>query len=149
MNGVNKAILVGTLGRDPETRYMPSGDAVTTFSMATSESWKDKSTGEKKETTEWHNCVAFRRLGEIAGEYLKKGSKVYVEGKLKTESFEKDGAKQYRTKIVVDQLQMLSRKGGDGDQSSSPDYDERAARVPPGKASAQNDIGFDDDLIPF
>lgn len=146
MNGVNKAILVGTLGRDPETRYMPSGDAVTTFSVATSESWKDKSTGEKKETTEWHNCVAFRRLGEIAGEYLKKGSKVYVEGKLKTESFEKDGAKQYRTKIVVEQLQMLdSRKGGESDSSTS-DYDERAARVPPRQAAQEDML---DDEIPF
>lgn len=146
MSGVNKVILVGTLGRDPETRYMPSGDAVTTFSIATSESWKDKNTGEKKEVTEWHNCVAFRRLGEIAGEYLKKGSKVYVEGKLKTESFEKDGVKRYATKIVVEQLQMLSRKSGDDGAS---DYDERAARTPPRQQVPEQSVMDFDDNIPF
>ena len=88
MTGINKVILVGRLGKDPETKYMPSGDAVTSFSIATSENWKDKQTGEKREKTEWHNIVAFRRLGEICGEYLRKGSQVYIEGKLQTRKWQ-------------------------------------------------------------
>jgi single-strand DNA-binding protein len=154
MSGVNKVIILGNLGRDPETRYMPSGDAVTTFSVATSESWKDKNTGEKRESTEWHNCVAFRRLGEIAGTYLKKGSKIYLEGKLKTETYEKDGAKRYSTKIIVDQLQMLGSRDGSADSSASDDgavahYDERAARTPAPSRDQTSEPPMMDDEIPF
>lgn len=108
MRGVNKVILIGNLGRDPETRYSQAGNAVTTFSVATSETWtKD---GQKQERTEWHNCVAFSRLAEIAGEYLRKGSKVYIEGKLQTDTYEKDGEKRYSTKVNVRELQMLTSK---------------------------------------
>ncbi len=106
MRGVNKVVLIGQLGRDPETKYLPSGDPVTTFSVATSESWKDKS-GQKQEKTEWHNIVCFKRLAEIASEYLRKGSKVFVEGSLRTQQWEKDGQKHYRTEIVARELQML------------------------------------------
>jgi single-strand DNA-binding protein len=111
MRGVNKVLILGNLGRDPETRFLPSGDAVTTFSIATSESWKDKS-GNQQEKTEWHNCVAFKRVGEIAAQYLKKGSKVYVEGQLRTQSWDKDGQKHYKTEIVVRELQLLGDKPG-------------------------------------
>lgn len=115
MAGVNKVILVGNLGRDPEVKYMPSGGAVTNFSVATSEQWKDKQTGERREKTEWHNVVMFNRLGEIAGEYLRKGSKVYIEGRLQTDKYEKNGMDMYSTKIVGDNMQMLdSRSGGQG-----------------------------------
>jgi len=99
--GINKVILVGNLGNDPDTRYLPNGDAVTNISIATSESWKDKQTGQNVDRTEWHRVVFFRRLAEIAGEYLKKGSKVYVEGKLQTRQWEKDGQKHYTTEIVA------------------------------------------------
>lgn len=110
MKGKNLVILVGTLGRDPETKYMPSGNAVTSFSVATSESWKDKS-GEKQESTEWHNITMFGKLAEIAEKYLKKGSKVYLEGKIKTEKYQaKDGTDKYITKIVCHELQMLDSK---------------------------------------
>lgn len=110
MKGVNKVILVGTLGKDPETKYMPSGNAVTSFSVATSESWKDKS-GEKQESTEWHNITMFGKLAEIAEKYLKKGSKVYLEGKIKTEKYQaKDGTEKSITKIVCHELQMLDSK---------------------------------------
>ena len=126
--GVNKVILIGNLGKDPETRYMPNGQAVTSFSIATSEIWKDKTTGEQKESTEWHNCTAFRKLAEIIGEYCKKGSKVYVEGKLKTDKHEKDGVIKYYTKIVVDNLQMLdSRQESKSEPApqSDPDFDDQ------------------------
>ncbi len=113
--GINKVILIGNLGRDPETRYAQGGSAVTNFSVATSDSWKDKSTGEQQERTEWHNVVCFARLAEIAGEYLKKGSKVYIEGSLRTSSWEKDGEKKYRTEVMCRDLQMLDgRSGGQG-----------------------------------
>ncbi|SPD74753.1 Single-stranded DNA-binding protein [uncultured Desulfobacterium sp.] len=109
MAGVNKVILVGKLGRDPEVRYTPSGVTVAQFSIATSDEWKDKDTGEKQERTEWHRIVAWRRLGEICGEYLKKGSQVYVEGKLQTRQWEdRDGVKRYTTEIVAQNMQMLS-----------------------------------------
>ena len=107
MKGVNKVILVGALGRDPETRYTQGGGAVTNFSMATSESWKDKNSGQMQERTEWHNVVTFGRLAEIAGEYLRKGSKVYIEGSLQTSSWEQDGQKKYRTDVKARDLQML------------------------------------------
>lgn len=112
--GVNKVILVGNLGQDPETKYLPDGNAVTNVNLATSNSWKDRESGEQKERTEWHRVVFFRRLGEIAGEYLHKGSKIYVEGSLRTRQWERDGQKHYTTEIVGDQMQMLDSRGGGG-----------------------------------
>jgi single-strand DNA-binding protein len=113
--GINKVILVGNLGADPETRYTPSGTAITSIRIATSESWKDKQTGEQQERTEWHRVDFFGRLAEIAGEYLKKGRQVYVEGKLRTDEYEKDGVKRYSTKIVADEMQMLGGREGGGE----------------------------------
>ena len=110
--GINKVILVGNLGRDPEVRYLPSGGAVTNVTIATSEQWKDKTSGEKKEATEWHRVVFFGKLAEIAGEYLKKGSQVYVEGRLQTREWEKDGVKRYSTEIIANDMQMLGGRGG-------------------------------------
>ena len=110
--GINKVMLIGNLGRDPETRYAQSGSAVTRFSIATSESWKDKVSGAMQERTEWHNVVCFARLAEIAGEYLRKGSKVYIEGSLRTSSWEADGQKKYRTEVNARELQMLDSRGG-------------------------------------
>lgn len=110
MASVNKVILVGNLGKDPETRYMPEGGAITNISLATTESWKDKASGEKKEKTEWHRVSFFGKLAEIAGEYLKKGSQVYVEGRIQTREYEKDGAKRYSTEIIADRMQMLGGK---------------------------------------
>jgi single-strand DNA-binding protein len=118
MASVNKAIIVGNLGRDPETRYMPNGDAVTNIAVATTESWKDKQTGEKKELTEWHRVTFYRKLSEIAGQYLKKGSSVYLEGKLQTRKWtDKDGVERYTTEIVADTMQMLGSKGGQAKDS--------------------------------
>ena len=119
MASVNKVILVGNLGRDPEVRYMPNGEAVANFSIATTENWKDKS-GVKQEKTEWHNIVMYRRLAEIAGEYLKKGRPVYIEGRLQTRKWEKDGVTRYSTEIIGDQMQMLGSKDGG---SSNASYD--------------------------
>ena len=116
--GVNKVILVGNCGKDPETRYMPSGGAVTKISIATSEAWKDKQTGEQKDRTEWHNVVFFGRLGEIAGEYLRKGSQVYVEGSLRTNKWQdKSGNDRYTTEIVAREMKMLSPRGAEEGQS--------------------------------
>ena len=112
MASINKVILVGNLGQDPEVKYMPSGGAVTNLSIATTDSWKDKSTGEKRENTEWHRVVFFNRLAEIAGEYLRKGSQVYIEGNLRTRSWEDNGVKKYTTEIVAREMQMLGSKGG-------------------------------------
>ena len=109
--GINKVILVGNLGRDPETRYMPSGNAVTNVSVATSKSWKDRDSGEQKDRTEWHRVVFFNRLAEIANEYLKKGSKVYVEGELRTREWEREGQKHYTTEVVANEMQMLDNRG--------------------------------------
>lgn len=110
--GVNKVILIGNLGKDPEVRYMPSGAAVTNVTIATSETWKDKQSGEMQERTEWHTVVFFNRLAEIAGEYLRKGAKVYVEGSLRTRKWQaKDGSDRYTTEIVASELQMLDSKG--------------------------------------
>ncbi len=109
--GINKVILVGNLGRDPETRYMPSGGAVTNVSIATSKQWRDRDSGEQKERTEWHRIVFFNRLAEIAGEYLKKGSKIYIEGELRTRDWERDGQKHYTTEIVANEMQMLDGRG--------------------------------------
>lgn len=110
--GINKVILIGNLGKDPETRYLPSGGAVTNITLATSESWKDKTSGQMQERTEWHKVVFFNRLAEIAGEFLQKGSKVYIEGSLRTRSYDKDGQKHYTTEIVANEMQMLDGRGG-------------------------------------
>jgi len=113
--GINKVIIVGNLGQDPETRYMPSGSAVTNFTVATNESWKDKQTGEQKDRTEWHRVAMFNRLAEIAAEYLRKGSQVYIEGKLRTRKWQgKDGNDRYTTEIIADEMQMLGGRGGSG-----------------------------------
>jgi len=121
MNGINKAIIVGHLGKDPETRYTPSGSAVTNFSVATSENWKDKQTGAKQERTEWHNIVIFGKLAEIAGEYLKKGSAVYLEGKIQTDKWQdKDGKDRYTTKINAHTMQMLSGGSQENDDKPPP-----------------------------
>jgi single-strand DNA-binding protein len=125
MASLNKVTLIGNLGRDPETRYTPDGAAITNMSIATTSSWKDKSSGEKKEETEWHRLVFYNRLAEIAGEYLKKGSSIYVEGRLKTRKWQdKEGVEKTTTEIVVDQMQMLGGKsgmGGGGGGASSDD----------------------------
>ena len=143
MAGVNKVIVVGRLGSDPDTRYMPSGSAVTNVSVATSESWKDKETGEKQEKTEWHRVVFFNRLAEIASEYLKKGSQIYVEGRLQTRKWEdKEGNEKWTTEIVANQMQMLGERMSSG--SSSNDR-------PPAQNTNKNDFANDDfdDDIPF
>jgi single-strand DNA-binding protein len=120
MASVNKVILVGHLGKDPESRTIPNGNTVTNFSIATSEKWTDKETGEKKEKTEWHNIVCWGRVGEIAAKYLNKGSLVYVDGKLETQKYEdQDGITKYTTKVNVFQLQMLSSNGGKSDEDES------------------------------
>ena len=116
MASVNKVILVGNLGADPESRYMPNGDAVCNVRLATTESWKDKASGEKKEITEWHRVVFYRRLAEIAGQYLKKGTPVYVEGRIRTRKWtDKDGQERYTTEIEATEMQMLGRREGMGD----------------------------------
>ncbi|MCI0517813.1 MAG: single-stranded DNA-binding protein [Woeseiaceae bacterium] len=145
--GVNKVIIVGNLGNDPETRYMPSGSAVTNLSVATNESWKDKQTGEQKDRTEWHKVAMFGRLAEIAAEYLRKGSQVYIEGKLRTRKWQdKDGQDRYTTEIVADEMQMLGgRSGGSGGAPAMNDSGDRGERSPPPRASGDD---FDDD-IPF
>jgi single-strand DNA-binding protein len=146
--GINKVILIGNLGKDPETRYMPSGGAVTNVTLATSESWKDKNTGEQQERTEWHRVVFFNRLGEIAGEYLKKGSKVYVEGSLRTRKWQgQDGQDRYTTEIVANEMQMLDSRGG----SASFDAPQSQGMSRPQSAPAPSSVpdnDFDDD-IPF
>ena len=146
--GVNKVILVGNLGADPETRYMPSGGAVTNIRIATSESWKDKTSGEQQERTEWHNVVFFGRLAEIAAEYLRKGSQVYVEGSLRTRKWEgKDGVERYTTETVASEMQMLGgRSGGGSAPASAPSQESR--RSSPAPASSVPSDDFDDD-IPF
>jgi single-strand DNA-binding protein len=131
MASVNKVILVGNLGRDPETRFMPNGEAVTNVTIATSDSWTDKASGEKKEATEWHRVTFYRRLAEIAGEYLKKGSQIYVEGKLRTRKWQdKDGQDRYTTEVIADAMQMLGGRSGamqSVDEGSGPSFDSRGA----------------------
>ena len=155
--GINKVILVGNLGRDPETRYMPSGGAVTNVSIATSKGWKDRDSGEQKERTEWHRIVFFNRLAEIAGEYLKRGSKVYIEGELRTRDWEKDGQKHYTTEVVASEMQMLDSRGemgGGGSSSGGSGGNQGGSQGGGGSSSAGDDFGpppsddFDDD-IPF
>ncbi len=149
--GVNKVIIVGNLGQDPETRYMPSGAAVTNFTVATNESWKDKQTGEQKERTEWHRVAMFNRLAEIAAEYLRKGSQVYIEGKLRTRKWQgQDGQDRYTTEIIADEMQMLGGRGGGGGSSSyggSPSQTGGGSRG--GGASTPSSDGEFDDDIPF
>ena len=160
--GINKVILIGNLGGDPEIRYMTNGNAVCNITLATSDSWKDKQTGQQQERTEWHRVVFFGKLAEIAGQYLRKGSKVYIEGRLQTREWEKDGIKRYTTEVIVDmggQMQMLDSKGdgggqgggyaAQGQQQRTQGAQQRqapAAQMPP-----EQDGGFDnfDDDIPF
>ena len=146
MAGINKVILIGRLGSDPEVRYTPSGAAVANFSIATSEEWKDKDSGEKRERTEWHRIVAWSRLGEICGEYLSKGRQVYIEGRLQTRSWEdRDGNKRYTTEIVASDVQFLGgRDGGDGGRSSG-----GRGGGPSSYGSGGPVPGPDDDDIPF
>jgi len=157
MASVNKVILVGNLGKDPETRYAPSGDAICNITLATTETWKDKSSGDKKEATEWHRVVFFRKLAEIAGQYLKKGSQVYIEGSLKTRKWQdKDGQDRYTTEIVADEMKMLGSRQGSGDSSGSDYARERpgqsagVASRPQVSSSSSSGGGFEmDDDIPF
>jgi len=168
--GVNKVILIGNLGKDPEVKYFPSGDAYCNVTIATTENWTDKASGEKKEKTEWHNVVFRRKLAEIAGQYLKKGAKVYVEGSLSTRKWEKDGVDRYTTEILVNDMQMLDGRGGGaggGGGMSDDDYSQPPARSsgparsgaparsapparqPSGSGPAPSSDHFEDDDIPF
>ena len=135
--GVNKAIIVGNVGQDPEVRYMPSGSAVAELSVATTESWKDKQSGDKQERTEWHRIVAWRRLGEICGQYLTKGREVYVEGKLQTRSWEQDGATKYMTEIIASTVQFLGGRDDSGGGQGNTNYPE-----PPATDTSEDDIPF-------
>ncbi len=155
MASVNKVILIGNLGKDPETRYLPSGDAVTNITVATTESWKDKKSGDKQEHTEWHRISFFGRQAEVAGEYLKKGSPVYIEGRIRTRKWQdKEGQDRYSTEIVADRMQLLGSRGGGGSGG-----DGGGMREPPpssgsgaGKAPAKKSGGSFDDMdddIPF
>ncbi|THB67067.1 MAG: single-stranded DNA-binding protein [Gammaproteobacteria bacterium] len=148
--GVNKAILIGNLGKDPDTRYMPSGGAVTNVTIATSETWKDKQTGQQNEKTEWHNVVFFNRLAEIAKEYLRKGSKVYIEGSLRTRKWQdKSGMDRYTTEIIASEMQMLDSKGSGGSSTGfsnqSGSYNQSQSQP---ESAPSIDQDFDDD-IPF
>lgn len=155
--GINKVILIGNLGQDPEVRYMPSGSAVTNLRIATTDSFKDKDTGEKQERTEWHSVAMFGRLAEISAEYLKKGSQVYIEGRLRTRKWQdKEGKDRYTTEIIADEMQMLGGRGGgmgagtgassDSEGSHSPG---RPAKQPQPAAAGAGDAGEFDDDIPF
>lgn len=155
MSSVNKVILIGNLGKDPEVRYMPSGDAVANLTVATSENWTDKASGDKKEATEWHRVAFFGRTAEVAGQYLKKGAKIYVEGSLRTRKWQdKDGQDRYTTEVRGDVMRMLDRKGeGSGSMDQEPPPSE-GRRPPPARsapAPARAASGFDDmdDDIPF
>lgn len=149
--GVNKVILVANLGADPETRYTASGAAITSIRVATSETWKDKQTGEQQERTEWHSVTFFGRLAEIAGEYLRKGSQVYIEGRLQTDKWQdKDGNDRYTTKVIANEMQMLGGRGGDGgrgDDRSEPEPTNRSSKRQ--QKEPPQDDGFADDDIPF
>jgi len=160
MASVNKVIVVGNLGRDPETRYMPSGDAMTNIAVATTDKWKDKATGEQKEATEWHRIAFFGKLAEIAGQYLKKGSQVYIEGKLRTRKWtDKDGVEKFTTEIIADSMQMLgSRQGMGGAPMDEGGYGGGAparapsaapARAPAPAKQAPSMSNMEDDDIPF
>ena len=159
MASVNKVILIGNLGRDPETRYTADGAAITNITIATSDRWKDKTSGEMKESTEWHRVAFFGRLAEIAGEYLKKGRPVYVEGRLRTRKWQdKDGQDRYTTEIVADQMQMLGSREGMGggapefegaDEPRAPARGSGAKPVGAGKSPSTSSISSMDDDIPF
>jgi single-strand DNA-binding protein len=162
MSGINKVILIGNLGRDPETRYMPSGKAATNFSIATSERFKDRETGEPQERTEWHRIATFDRLAEISAEYLKKGSKVYIEGRLRTRKWQdKEGKDRYSTEIIADQMQMLDSRGAGGaaagddagfrgsNSAASSGRSSKPAKAGSATAGATADAGEFDDDIPF
>ncbi|MBA4177502.1 MAG: single-stranded DNA-binding protein [Leptothrix sp. (in: Bacteria)] len=164
MASVNKVIIVGNLGKDPEVRYMPSGSAICNITVATSRQWKDKTSGERQEETEWHRVALFDRLAEIAGEYLKKGRPVYIEGRLKTRKYtDKDGVEKYTTEIVANEMQLLGgREGGGGGGGGGDDMGESRAPAPrsaaparsapaPRPAPPKSSTGFDDmdDDIPF
>lgn len=153
--GVNKVIILGNVGQEPETRYTSSGAAITNASIATSESWKDKETGQQQERTEWHKVVFFNKLGEIAGEYLKKGSKVYIEGALRTRKWQdKDGTDRYTTEIVASEMQLLDSKPADGQQSQQSQPKPRQEQSPGQRARSAPQQepdnggfdGFDDDI---
>jgi single-strand DNA-binding protein len=147
--GINKVILVGNLGADPEIRYMPSGGAVTNVTIATSETWKDKTSGDPQERTEWHRVVFFNRLAEIAGEYLKKGSKVYVEGSLRTRKWQdQSGTDRYTTEIVANEMQMLDTRGAGAAPSMPSSKSQSAPSYSPEPAASMSNEAFDDD-IPF
>lgn len=156
--GINKVILVGNVGGDPDVRYLPNGNAVTTLSVATSETWKDKQTGDKQERTEWHRVVCFNRLGEIAGEYVRKGSKLYVEGSLRTRKWQdQQGQDRYTTEIVANDIQMLDTKSGapaypsentPGAQAA-PHAPRPAQEQPSSATTAENAFDELDDDIPF
>jgi single-strand DNA-binding protein len=143
-SGINKVILVGNLGQDPEVKYTAGGAAVTTLSLATSESWKDKDTGSDQERTEWHRVVLWRRLAEIAGEYLKKGSKVYIEGQLQTRKWEQDGQTRYTTEVIGRDMQFLDSRGNSSASSSS--YEDNNQDM---GSQSMPDSGITDDDIPF
>ena len=153
--GVNKVILIGNIGQDPEVKYLPSGGAVTNVSVATSEAWKDKNTGQAQERTEWHRVVFFNRLGEIASEYLRKGSKVYIEGSLRTRKWQaQDGSDRYTTEIVASEMQMLDGKGDS--QTNTPNsqgVNQQPRQAPNPQANYAPQGGgfsdFEDDSIPF
>lgn len=158
--GINKVILIGNLGTDPEVRYAPSGGAIANLTVATSESWTDKQTNEKKEQTEWHRVVIYQRLAEIAGEYLRKGSKVYIEGKLKTRKWQdKDGIERYTTEIIANELQMLDGKQEGQSTTSQPSAPQQQrpqqqtggyqSTKPAQSAPMAPPIDFDDDGFPF
>jgi single-strand DNA-binding protein len=149
-SGINKVILLGNLGADPEVRTTAGGDSVATISIATSDSWKDKNTGEEQQKTEWHRVVFFRRMAEVVGQYLKKGSSVYIEGQLQTNSYEdkNTGEKKYSTQIVARDMQML---GGKNNSESQSDYSNQSSNEPTNQSSNMNDQspqGLDDE-IPF
>lgn len=151
--GINKVILVGNIGQDPETRYTPSGSAITRISVATSDTWKDKQSGQQQERTEWHRVVFFNRLAEIAGEYLRKGSKVYIEGALRTNKWQdQQGQERYTTEIIASEMQMLDSRSGGADQSQAQQgsYSAPARNAPPASNQAPEPSfdNFDDD-IPF
>ena len=152
--GINKVILVGNLGNDPEVRYMPNGNAVANISIATSDSWKDKTSGEQQEKTEWHRVVFFNRLAEIVEQYVKKGSKIYVEGRLQTRSWEQEGVKRYSTEIVASEMQMLDGRTGPQEMTDNAFGQNQRPTEPvqsEGQPKAAQTASFDnfDDDIPF
>lgn len=149
MASVNKVILMGNLGRDPEVKYMQSGEAVCNVSLATSSSWKDKNTGERREEVEWHRLVFYRRLAEIAGEYLRKGSSIYIEGRLKTRAWtDKDGNQRHTTEVMVDQMQMLGGRDS-GQSGGGNEHKQQAPQNPSTQAAQPTSPADQDDDLPF